>query len=74
MIITSPQAETYQEAERRRVLAKAKRFAPDGMWKIKTPKRVLRCDICIKYKKRQAAYAHWQTKRLLCEEHMQLIG
>lgn len=63
------QAETYPQMCRRKALAKARRFAPDGYWKIKSPKRVLRCDICQKYKKKQAAYVCWSSGQLLCEDH-----
>ncbi len=65
--------ETYQEAERRKVLNKAHRYAPDGVWRIKTPKKILRCDVCVKYRKRQAVYAHWQSQQLLCEDHVSLL-
>lgn len=68
-MIVAQTEETYQEAERRKVLNKAKRFAPTGCWKIKTPKKVLRCDVCEFGKRKQAAYAHWRTGRLLCENH-----
>ncbi len=72
MILT--QTETYQEMCRRQVTQKAKRYAEYGNWQIKSPKKVLRCDICEKYKKKQAVYARWQTQELLCDAHVPRNG
>lgn len=63
------QQENYEQMCRRQVLHKAKRYAEFGLWQIKTPKRILRCDICQFGKRKQAVYACWVTGDLYCEEH-----
>lgn len=63
------QPETYEHMCRRQVLQKAMRYAGYGLWKIKSPKKILRCDICQFGKRKQAVYASWYTTDLYCEEH-----
>lgn len=58
------------QRERRKVLEKAAKYRPGDVWQIKTPKRVLRCDICAKHKKKQAVYACAYTGQLYCIDHV----